>query len=153
MCLSLIVLFLRQEKYCIPGILSSCSREGNSKIQSWAMLPVTAISPQLLQMTPMKNTRQCKCETKHEKERGQKKKGKKWERKKGRTKWEKKKEIKKKKKSLQASDFNLFGFFHYLFACFFPPLIIPLQSSQTCRTSTLVAQEQNWALMLCSGCV
>lgn len=62
----------------------------------------------------------------------------------------KKEKERRKIKALQASGFNLFGFFHYLFTCFFPPLIIPLQSSQTCWTSMLVAQEQSWAVMLCS---
>lgn len=74
MCLSLIVLFLRQEKYCITGILSSCSREGNSELQSSAMLPVTAISPKLLQITPFENMAQCKREAKHKKKGGKKKK-------------------------------------------------------------------------------
>lgn len=67
---ALLFFFLRQEKYCIPGILSSCSREGNSKIQYLAMLPVTAISPKLLQITLFENMAQCKCETKHEKNGG-----------------------------------------------------------------------------------
>lgn len=95
MCLSLIVLFLRQEKYCIRGILSNCSREGNSEIQSSAMLPVTAISPKLQQITPSGNMAQCKCETKHEKKGGKKRKKKEEEGKK--EKKSKKRERKKKR--------------------------------------------------------
>lgn len=142
MCSSLLVLFLRQEKYCIPGILSSCSREGNSEIQSSAMLPVTAISPKLLQVTPFENIAQCKCETKHEKKGGEKRKKKK-KKEKLKKKEKSKKRERQKKKALQASDLNLVCFFHYLFANSFPPLIIPLQSSQTCPTSTLAAREQS----------
>lgn len=153
MGLSLTVLFLRQEKYCIPGILGSCSREGNSEMQSSAMLPVTAISPKLLQITPFENMAQCKCETKRKKKGGKKEREKKKRRKEkinNKRERNKKEKEKRKIKALQASGFNLFGFFHYLFTCFFPPLIIPLQSSQTCWTSMLVAQEQSWAVMLCS---
>lgn len=94
MCLSFIVLFLRQEKYCITGILSSCSREGNSDLQSSAMLPVTAISPKLLQITPFENMAQCKREAKHEKK-GSKKRKKKKE--KGKKKEKSKKRERRKK--------------------------------------------------------
>lgn len=60
---------------------------------------------------------------------------------------EKEKEREKHFKLLILKQFSLCQHF----TCFFPPLFLPLQSSQTCLTSTLRAEEQSWALMLHSG--
>lgn len=73
-CLALIVLLLRQEKYCTAGILSSCASEGDSEIRSSAVLLVAGISPKMLQITQFENVPVCKWKKKGSKRKKKKEK-------------------------------------------------------------------------------